>query len=213
MHAARKTEETPRRWAFDNGSFCPFLVSVRKAPKEADQRRGCGQIARSFGNLPPHFSAALLKRSHCQGATVTFHQGRVCCASEAPVHGSLKKSSTPLGCCFGAGNRNRSAFSRWENKGSARSSPRRQRSSALHLYGFDSLKKEQHPRWGAALERVMGIEPTSQAWEAGILPMNYTRIGNGIIAERQENFNHFLSKSPLSFLPGPFACAILMQKE
>lgn len=22
----------------------------------------------------------------------------------------------------------------------------------------------------------MGIEPTSQAWEAGILPMNYTRI-------------------------------------
>ena len=26
------------------------------------------------------------------------------------------------------------------------------------------------------LERVMGIEPTSLAWEAGILPMNYTRI-------------------------------------
>ena len=26
------------------------------------------------------------------------------------------------------------------------------------------------------LERVMGIEPTSQAWEARILPMNYTRI-------------------------------------
>ncbi len=25
----------------------------------------------------------------------------------------------------------------------------------------------------------MGIEPTSQAWEAGILPMNYTRIGYG----------------------------------
>ena len=25
------------------------------------------------------------------------------------------------------------------------------------------------------LERVMGIEPTSQAWEARILPMNYTR--------------------------------------
>ncbi len=25
----------------------------------------------------------------------------------------------------------------------------------------------------------MGIEPTSQAWEARILPMNYTRIGWG----------------------------------
>ena len=25
----------------------------------------------------------------------------------------------------------------------------------------------------------MGIEPTSQAWEARILPMNYTRVGWG----------------------------------
>ena len=27
------------------------------------------------------------------------------------------------------------------------------------------------------LERVMGIEPTQPAWKAGILPLNYTRIG------------------------------------
>jgi hypothetical protein len=27
------------------------------------------------------------------------------------------------------------------------------------------------------LERVMGIEPTSQAWEARILPLNNTRMG------------------------------------
>ena len=26
------------------------------------------------------------------------------------------------------------------------------------------------------LERAMGIEPTSKAWEAFILPMNYARI-------------------------------------
>lgn len=26
------------------------------------------------------------------------------------------------------------------------------------------------------MERVMGIEPTSQPWEGRILPMNYTRI-------------------------------------
>ncbi len=25
------------------------------------------------------------------------------------------------------------------------------------------------------LERVMGIEPTSKAWEAFVLPLNYTR--------------------------------------
>ena len=28
-----------------------------------------------------------------------------------------------------------------------------------------------------AMERVMGIEPTRPAWKAGILPLNYTRIG------------------------------------
>jgi hypothetical protein len=26
------------------------------------------------------------------------------------------------------------------------------------------------------LERVMGIEPTLAAWEAAVLPLNYTRI-------------------------------------
>ena len=28
----------------------------------------------------------------------------------------------------------------------------------------------------SGMERVMGVEPTSKAWEAFILPMNYTRI-------------------------------------
>ena len=27
------------------------------------------------------------------------------------------------------------------------------------------------------MERVMGIEPTSSAWEAEVLPLNYTRLG------------------------------------
>jgi hypothetical protein len=30
------------------------------------------------------------------------------------------------------------------------------------------------------LERVMGIEPTYAAWEAAVLPLNYTRNGAGI---------------------------------
>lgn len=30
--------------------------------------------------------------------------------------------------------------------------------------------------YGAALERMMGIEPTRPAWEAGVLPLNYTRM-------------------------------------
>ena len=27
------------------------------------------------------------------------------------------------------------------------------------------------------MERVMGIEPTFSAWEADVLPLNYTRFG------------------------------------
>ena len=30
---------------------------------------------------------------------------------------------------------------------------------------------------GKRLERVMGIEPTSSAWKAEVLPLNYTRLG------------------------------------
>jgi hypothetical protein len=29
-----------------------------------------------------------------------------------------------------------------------------------------------------AVERVMGIEPTSSAWEAEALPLSYTRLGH-----------------------------------
>ncbi len=31
------------------------------------------------------------------------------------------------------------------------------------------------------LERVMGIEPTSSAWEAEVLPLNYTRTAIRVI--------------------------------
>ena len=33
------------------------------------------------------------------------------------------------------------------------------------------------PELQARVERVMGIEPTRPAWKAGILPLNYTRVG------------------------------------
>ena len=33
------------------------------------------------------------------------------------------------------------------------------------------------PELQAHMERVMGIEPTRPAWKAGILPLNYTRMG------------------------------------
>ena len=33
------------------------------------------------------------------------------------------------------------------------------------------------------MERVMGIEPTLAAWEAAVLPLNYTRAGGPILAQ------------------------------
>ena len=52
----------------------------------------------------------------------------------------------------------------------------------VHAEGADALQlgKLQHIQDDAAgarnLERVMGIEPTLVAWEATVLPLNYTRF-------------------------------------
>ena len=43
-------------------------------------------------------------------------------------------------------------------------------SSGAIAYNFESSE-------GVVLERVMGIEPTFLAWEANVLPLNYTRGG------------------------------------
>ena len=32
------------------------------------------------------------------------------------------------------------------------------------------------------MERVMGIEPTTSAWKAEVLPLNYTRVVNDYVA-------------------------------
>ncbi len=43
--------------------------------------------------------------------------------------------------------------------------------------GFDSHHPLGVRRLLNQLERVMGIEPTLRAWEAPVLPLNYTRLG------------------------------------
>ena len=42
-----------------------------------------------------------------------------------------------------------------------------------------AYKKSKSPKRGFFLERVNGIEPSYAAWEAAVLPLNYTRIGVG----------------------------------
>ena len=44
--------------------------------------------------------------------------------------------------------------------------------------GANYIQNSRHlPEPQVHMERVMGIEPTRPAWKAGILPLNYTRIG------------------------------------
>ena len=58
----------------------------------------------------------------------------------------------------------------------------------------------------------MGIEPTSQAWEARILPMNYTRIGlgyysMGLFVLQQKSFDFFLPEPLLRLRLFCYSCA------
>ncbi len=46
--------------------------------------------------------------------------------------------------------------------------------STSRLSGVRSNQLSYRP-----LERVMGIEPTTSAWKAEVLPLNYTRINGG----------------------------------
>ena len=36
---------------------------------------------------------------------------------------------------------------------------------------------------GLTMERVKGIEPSYEAWEAAVLPLNYTRLGAAILLD------------------------------
>ena len=45
------------------------------------------------------------------------------------------------------------------------------------------------PELQARMERVMGIEPTRPAWKAGILPLNYTRMGD-VFVSHQLGYNN-----------------------
>ena len=46
-----------------------------------------------------------------------------------------------------------------------------------------------------ALERVMGIEPTFLAWEANVLPLNYTR--GGLIVRAAQTQRQMRGREPL----------------
>src|SRR5215475_11149995 len=54
------------------------------------------------------------------------------------------------------------------------------RSGAPNLFSGAATRTGHPPRWrlpvGGWMERVTGIEPAFSAWEADVLPLNYTRL-------------------------------------
>ena len=65
------------------------------------------------------------------------------------------------------------------------------------------LNPNIHKGWVlAGLVRVTGIEPVPQAWEAHVLPLNYTRSRNAPqkLRELIEKQGNFQFRSPLQFL-------------
>ena len=53
------------------------------------------------------------------------------------------------------------------------------------------------------LERVKGIEPSSQAWEAHVLPLNHTRIAGNLLAGFARICNFCLHRAVTLLTHGP----------
>jgi hypothetical protein len=55
----------------------------------------------------------------------------------------------------------------------------------LSYAGISALPMSSLPKM---MERVMGIEPTSSAWKAEVLPLNYTRPGQQRLTGPNQSF-------------------------
>ena len=61
------------------------------------------------------------------------------------------------------------------------------------------------------MERVMGIEPTFEAWEAPVLPLNYTRANHMNQGDSHHHVTGIFRTSLYSALSGQRRCASLFQ--
>jgi hypothetical protein len=63
--------------------------------------------------------------------------------------------------------------------------------TGLFLGCFQRLGRLKAIESSGFMERAMGIEPTSEAWEAPILPLNYARSLSLIIARNKFSVQRF----------------------
>jgi hypothetical protein len=59
-------------------------------------------------------------------------------------------------------------------------------------------------RGSAIMERVKGIEPSYRAWEAGVLPLNYTRIRKSVAVPVDNRSGH----APENLHPNPISTCL-----
>jgi hypothetical protein len=74
-----------------------------------------------------------------------------------------------------------------------------QQEKKLHLGGNFIKKAGRVASAGFCMERAMGIEPTTAAWEAAVLPLNYARTKCTILLCTKPKG---MSRPGGNFLPG-----------
>jgi hypothetical protein len=101
------------------------------------------------------------------------------CDIPAFLRRRCRAKAAPFGCSI-------SPFELWSPHPDLNRGPLPYQGSALPLSyvgNSHSVFKHNLP----FLERVMGIEPTSSAWKAEVLPLNYTRLFFFVPAARRPN--------------------------
>ena len=83
--------------------------------------------------------------------------------------------------------------------------------NALNAFGINK-KAARRVRTAFSMERIMGIEPTSTAWEAVVLPMNYIRVANNI-AQAPERIKQKFEKTIVNYRRFVVGCVCKAPKK
>ena len=146
-----------------------------------------------------------------EGATEQVRDG-VCFEKENAVANDTKSATTMVGV---AGLEPAASWSRTMRDTKLRHTPidlqglfYHRGTSTVKPYFAEMPGKRKSAACGAFLERIMGIEPTYPAWEAGVLPMNYIRITLCSIAQREGKCKSIFRRSGISFPHASLPCRI-----
>ena len=78
--------------------------------------------------------------------------------------------------------------------------------STSRLSGVRSNQLSYRPFSLLTMERVMGIEPTTSAWKAEVLPLNYTRNYMAVPTGIEPAISCVTGRHVNRYTTGPFGC-------